>query len=437
MKESKESKIVKELNGNHACVMLSGKFAILSETINPATGLDGIDFSTVGDIKNLYRNQKIQKLVNDKIKMVNPADIWLDHKDRRQFKGIVFTPDAPPKGYYNLWRGFAVEPKEGTGHRQYLDHIFRNICRNDGKLYSWVKDWLADAVQNPASRPGTALVLRGVQGTGKGVFATQFGKIFGPHFVHINGQHRLTGKFNNHLKMGLIVFCDEGFFAGDRRDAGTLKGMITEETLLIEPKFQDAIPLKNHLRVIMASNSDWVVPADLEERRFCVLDVGDAHQRDTKYFGSIIKGMDNGGREALLYELLNWEIKSNLREIPRTQALFDQILESSDSIKKWWLQCLFEEKICFDDEAWPKYRSCREVQESYLEFARGIDRHPVKGAPFFNKLNRLCPGIRKTKMDLGQGRTGCYIFPFLDEARKSFEQKIQIPVDWDGDDPPF
>jgi phage/plasmid-associated DNA primase len=437
MKESKEFKIVKELNKNHACVMLSGKFAILSETINPATGLDGIDFSTVGDIKNLYRNRKIEKLVNDKIKMVNIADIWLDHKDRRQFKGIVFDPDRTPKGYYNIWRGFAVEPKKGSNHRPYLSHVLENICRKNAELYVWVKDWMADAVQNPAKRPGTAIVLRGVQGTGKGVFVTQFGKIFGPHFVHINGQHRLTSNFNSHLKMSLLVFVDEGFWAGDRRDAGTLKGMITEETLLIEPKFQDAIPLKNHLRVIMASNSDWVVPADLEERRFCVLDVSDQYQRNTAYFGSIIDEMDNGGREHLLYELLNHKIISNLREIPRTQALYDQILESIDSIKKWWLHCLYEGKICDFDERWPEYRSCLEVQDAYLEFAKGIDRHPVKGAPFFKKLNRLCPGIRKTKMDLGEGRRNTYIFPFLADARQAFESKIEIPIDWDGDDPPF
>lgn len=74
--------------------MLGGKFAILTETENPATGYYDVFFSNVGDIKNLYRNQKVEKEGADgNIKAVNPVDIWLDHSKRRQYKGIVFSPD--------------------------------------------------------------------------------------------------------------------------------------------------------------------------------------------------------------------------------------------------------------------------------------------------------------------------------------------------------
>jgi hypothetical protein len=429
--------IVKDLNTNHAVVMLGGKFAILLETINPATGLDEIQFSRVGDIRNLYRNKKIATMVNDKIKMINPADIWLDHKDRRQFKGIVFTPLEPPDGYYNLWRGFAVEPKKGNC-KLYKDHIFQNICSSEEEHFEWLTDWMADAVQNPAERPGTAVVLRGPQGTGKGVFATQFGKIYGSHFVHISGQHRLTGKFNNHLKMGLLVFVDEGFWAGDRRDAGTLKAMITEETLLIEPKFQDAVPLRNHLRVIMASNNDWVIPADLEERRFFVLDVCDQCRMDTTYFGAIVKEMENGGRAALLYELLERSIGSNLREIPRTQALYDQMVTSMGSLKKWWLSCLYASKITSDNDEWPSKLSAQDTYDTYITHcSKEKLRHPVTYAHFFRKLHRLCPGIVRRRPGSGSNREYFLYLPHLEQVRKAFEDRIRIVINWDEDQVPF
>jgi len=298
---------------------------------------------------------------------------------------------------------------------------------------------MAESVQNPGGeRPGTGVVLRGLQGTGKGVFATNFGKIFGSHFVHISGQHRLTGKFNNHLKMALMVFVDEGFWAGDRRDTGTLKAMITEEYMLVEPKFQDSFPLKNHMRVLMASNNDWVIPADLEERRFFVLDVSDKRRVDTQYFGKIVKQMENGGREALLYDLLNREITSSLREIPRTRALFDQILESMDSICRWWMTCLQNEKITYLDESWPEYLLPAEVQESYQHHCNDSrERHPITGPHFFNKLRKICPGIRMRKSDIGEGRLNYYCFPYLDECRANFEAKVKITITWGEDDPPF
>jgi phage/plasmid-associated DNA primase len=436
--EKTEDEIIQKLNKDHAAVMLGGKFAILTETINPATEYPEIQFSTVADIKNLYRNQKISKIVEEKAKLMNPADVWLDHKDRRQYRGIVFTPNQPPNGYFNLWKGFAVQPKQGDCSL-YLELMQDIICNGDEYHFQYLMDWMADSVQNPGgARPGTAVVLRGLQGTGKGVFATNFGKIFGSHFVHISGQHRLTGKFNNHLKMALMVFVDEGFWAGDRRDTGTLKAMITEEYMLVEPKFQDSFPLKNHMRVIMASNNDWVIPADLEERRFFVLDVSDKRRVDTEYFGKIVRQMDAGGRQALLYDLLNRQITSNLREIPRTQALFDQILESMDSICRWWMTCLQNEKITDFDESWPVYLLPAEVQDSYLQHCNNSkERHPITGPYFFKKLRKICPDIRLKKTDIGEGRLNYYCFPYLEECRNNFETKVKIAITWGEDYPPF
>lgn len=204
--ENSKTSLIEDFNKRHAAVMLGGKLAILTETINPTTGYPDVLFSSVGDFKNLYRNQKIEKQGSDgNVKVINLTDMWLDHPDRRQYKGIVFIPkNDAANGYYKLWRGFAVEPVQGDCGL-YKEHILSNICDGNQYLYDWVIDWIADGVQNPADRPGTAIVLRKKQGTDKGVFVGMFGRIFGSHFVHVSGQHRLTGKFNKHLKMALLV----------------------------------------------------------------------------------------------------------------------------------------------------------------------------------------------------------------------------------------
>ena len=58
------------------------------------------------------------------------------------------------------------------------------------------------------------------------------------------------------------------------------------------------------MRLLVTGNADWQVPAGFEERRFAVLDVGDAHQQDHAYFAAIDAEMNAGGREALLFHLL-------------------------------------------------------------------------------------------------------------------------------------
>ena len=128
------------------------------------------------------------------------------------------------------------------------------------------------------------------------------------------------------MKDSLLVFCDEGFWAGDKSAEGILKSLVTEDHLVIEPKNKNPFTIKNNVRLIIASNNNWVIPAGLEERRFFVLDVSNKHMQDHGYFQPIFEQMDSGGREAMLYDLLRYDYSEiNLKEIPRTAALLDQI----------------------------------------------------------------------------------------------------------------
>ena len=92
------------------------------------------------------------------------------------------------------------------------------------------------------------------------------------------------------------------------------------------------------------ATKDWVVPAGLEERRFLVLDVSDRHMQDYPYFKAIGQQMDNGGREAMLHDLLARDIKDvNLSIYPRTPALLDQILSSMSPIGEIHLRAATEQ----------------------------------------------------------------------------------------------
>ena len=160
------------------------------------------------------------------------------------------------------------------------------------------------------------------------------------------------GHFNDHLRDAVVVFADEAFFPGDKQGEGTLKMLITEPIIPIEGKGQNVVFVTNMIHLFLASNHEWVVPAGLDERRFCVLDVSDAHQEDHPYFEAILQQMDQGGLAGLLYDLQRHESDVNLRHVPVTTALIEQKRLSMSPHERWWFEKLWSGQLLPDHQGW-------------------------------------------------------------------------------------
>jgi hypothetical protein len=385
---------VEALNQEHAVVNWEGKYVILNEERDPIHNWKVITFSSSADLNLRYQNQTV--FVGRKPTCI--AKAWLDHPNRREYRGIVFAPrQAIAPKYYNLWQGFAVTPRPGKCGL-ILEHIHDTICRKDATLSRYMLTWMAQAVQEPWNRPGTSLVLRGKQGTGKGIMCTQFGALFGPHFTHVTHSRHLVGHFNAHLKDSLIVFADEAFWAGDKASEGVLKALITEEWLAIEYKGKDVLRVKNHVRLLIATNHDWAVPAGFEERRFCVIDVGDAHMQDTAYFEALVNEMNNGGREAFLHYLLNFDLTGvNLRKLPQTAALMENKILSMSSAEQFWYEILVRGTVFETDSTWTPCINKRDLHNLYVEYAKAIGQTRRSSETSLGKtISKLCPHKKDT-----------------------------------------
>ena len=416
--------VMDELNKCHAHVMVGGKARILHIKTDPDHGWNVHEFYQQADFKSHYANRKVR--VDKHVKTA--GELWLGHPDRRSYEGVTFNPNGASEGYYNLFQGFPVEPARGD-RGLYLDHIQNNICKGDEDLYEYVINWMADAIQNPGRRPGVALVIRGKQGVGKGVFVNEFRRLFGPHGIQVTQSSHLVGNFNAHLRDKLLVFADEAFWAGDKRAEGHLKAMVTEETHIVEMKGVDSRDAPNFARLIMASNNDWVVPASVDQRRFVVMEVGNARMQDSAYFKALRDQMEQGGRQALMQFLLDRDLSGvELRRIPRTDALAEQQLRSLDSVGQWLYAALeaggFEEQGAggvADFRPWPEFLQITEVHACYLFYCK---RHsyprPVLSSALGKRLNELLPSIEKRRISIGKGRKNAYLFTFLDEARDEF-----------------
>jgi len=431
--------VVDELNKCHAHVMVGGKARILHIKTDPDHGWNIHEFYHQADFKSHYANRKV--LVGKHLKTA--GELWLGHSDRRSYEGVTFNPNGAGESYYNLFQGLPVEPAQGDCGL-YLEHIQNNICKGDDELYDYVINWMADAIQNPGRRPGVALVIRGKQGVGKGVFVNEFARLFGPHAIQVTQSSHLVGNFNAHLRDKLIVFADEAFWAGDKRAEGALKALVTEETMPIEMKGVDVQNAPNFVRLIMASNNDWVVPASVDQRRFVVLEAGTARMQDSSYFKALRDQMDQDGRQALMQFLIDRDLSGvELRRIPRTDALAEQQLRSLDSVGQWLYTALdaggFEKQeaggvaeFC----SWPTELAIEEVHACYLFYCK---RHsyprPVPSSGFGKRLKELLPSAEKRKVTISNRRKNAYIFKSLDEARDEFVKVNRLAsIRWAEDD---
>ncbi|MCV0427821.1 MAG: DUF5906 domain-containing protein, partial [Roseibium sp.] len=315
------------------------------------------------------------------------------------------------------------------------DHMLTNICDGDEALFRWVFGWFAHMMQRPRERPGTALVIRGLMGTGKSIMGEVMGSLIAPHFFQVDDPRYITGQFNAHMSACLLLQAEEAVWAGDKVAEGRLKGLITSKTQMIESKGVDPYRLDNFVRIMMTSNEDWVVPAGKDERRYCVLDCAAHAKENHGYFGEMMEQLDKGGRRALLADLLSFDLSTvNLRQIPRTGALLEQKLRSLDSVDMFVFERLQEGAILKHDDRWnpSDFVIKQHLYEEYLAWADkiGIKRR-VDLNQFGKALIKLIPGVKDFRPRVDDGtRKRAYVFPDLIVCRESFAEAVGQAVDW-------
>ena len=280
-----------EMNSRYSMVLMGSKCVVYFEDPNaPLEGKKRV-LSKDGFKDYLANHFTEQRCADGKIRTMTWATAWIQNPKRKTFSGIEFFPDpnnAPgTPGYLNLWSGFAVEPArkpDALRYKTFRDHLLNNVCRSDEKLFNWVFAFFAHMVQRPRERIGVSLVLKGKMGSGKTKVGEVIGSLFPQHYFLVDNPRYVTGNFNAHMATCLLLQSDEAVWAGDKAAEGRLKGLITSPIQQIEAKGVDPIRLPNYVRLIMTSNEDWSVPAGVDERRFCVLEVDQRCAKNHEYF---------------------------------------------------------------------------------------------------------------------------------------------------------
>ena len=407
---------VERLNERFAIVSVSNKVVVMETW--PDGGIKAL--WPFGEFRNLLIKERVK--TNGKERSL--ADVWLHHPHGRRYDRLVYvmpgsTERCGPDDY-NGWLGFTVKPVAGDWS-QNRKHLFQIICSGVQAYYDWVFNWIAALVQWPGRHTMTAIVLRGIQGGGKGHFVhLMLGQLFHKQqYLHIIGAEALTGRFNEHLSGKVLIFADESTWGGDPRAAERLKGMVTESTVNIERKFLPLVEEPSALHIIVASNNEWPVAIPPDDRRFMVLDVADSKRQNDEYFRVLIDELRNGGRAAMLHDLLAYEVdESALRHPLSTPGKRDVTIHSCKPIERWWFERLKAGWLVHTQSAdgkgnashgfpWPDRILKAEVHNNYLEF---LDKHYRDGR-----------ARRATETELGT-----FLQKYATQQRSMVEGKRQV-----------
>lgn len=430
---------------------ISGKCRVVEEQNDEGMDRTRLVKQSFDDFMNRFMNIPVQIGNDDKGKPINKplGQWWLMQPHRRQYDKIVFSPGVDVSESYNLWRGFGCEAIQGKCDL-FLNHIRKVVCSGNEEHYNYLVGWMASAVQIPNRPAGTAVILKGDQGTGKGVFVKAFGSLFGRHFMQVADPKHLVGNFNSHLRDCVVLFADEAFFAGDKKHENILKMLVTEETLTIEAKGIDAESAQNCVHLLMASNDHWVVPAGVGDRRFFVLHVSNCHKEDVKYFGDMDAEWKNGGQEALLYYLMTYDLKGfEIRKMPKTEELQQQKVFSLATEETWLREKLADGRLLPEQGSWVREIPEGDLFYDYQAFCRQSNAYrranktalrSILGKYIPNIVRYMAEGSATIMQPDGQmkmvERPSMLRFPPLDECRALWEKHFGGKTEWESTAPP-
>jgi hypothetical protein len=395
--------ILKHMNLYFTYIKGTKSFAVESYSSQDPDTLEIIDeymFKNLSTLSDDWANQNlIVHIAGEKEPTtINVYKLWRGSRKRITKYGIRYNPRSylQPKyydeNYYNLFDGWSITETSDmslTEDHAFFKHILHRWCHGNMDQYNFVLDWFSHLIQRPWIKMGSAIVLQGTEGTGKGCIIDIVKDIIGEkYFCHPTSADDVLGSFNSLLFGKSLCFVDEMVWGGDKQKAGVIKKLVTEKSMTINKKNIPKISVTNLMNIILASNEHWVVPAGHTARRFLILVLSQdlLHATNAQDEIDAIRSID---RQQLANFFYNRDLTNfNDRKPPMTEGLRDQKINTFAPIYKWWLDWLNSgsgKEVIFD--SW-----CDKTLmfESYISFSN--DRH-INETGFWRIFNGIAKNL--------------------------------------------
>jgi hypothetical protein len=183
-------------------------------------------------------------------------------------KGIkqYFNEHKAPK-----WLGLEKVKPENK-NKALFDRYFMHLGCNDEKIADYVMQWVAYLYQT-GTTPRTAILMRGVQGTGKGTLFNLLAHLFNPMYITRLSFDLIKTGYNDFLVRNRVLFVDEmpDNEVELQSFSNSLKTYVTDQYQTINKKYQPIYDAEVNAAFIVASNFNRALSMDESDRRWTVL----------------------------------------------------------------------------------------------------------------------------------------------------------------------
>jgi hypothetical protein len=215
------------------------------------------------------------------------ADFGINHVHIPTVDRMFFMPDTTElfcerNGFQalNTYRRCGVTPcetLEGDADAQgvvdlFLKHIAWTFPNKTEQAI--VLDWMAHVYQNPGQRVNWALLIWGVQGSGKTLLFNILQRVIGSENTKDVSPSSLKTDYNDWAVGGIVGCVEEIRVSGNSKWTvmDIMKPAITNDLLAINPKGKTSYSgAPNFCSYMMLTNHQDAIPVNDADRRFCVL----------------------------------------------------------------------------------------------------------------------------------------------------------------------
>ena len=269
---------------------------------------DNIDDQYIFKSEDEMKHITCNFLINDPLipdKTIKFFYKWKDDPSMKYYSTIKLVP--PPlvcnSNTLNLFTGFVADKLTNCQIADITpikNHITL-LCEDNPEYAEYVINFLAHIVQRPAELTRTALVFKGAQGAGKGLFFSWFAnRILGAQYYYSTADPDNIIKYNDHLNGKLLINLDEARAADTYAGSSHFKNKITEPRITLTNKYIKPFEVENYGRYIFFSNQDNPVKVEDTDRRYVIFKTSEKYAKLTPgdpikvdYFNSLRRAMDD------------------------------------------------------------------------------------------------------------------------------------------------
>lgn len=272
--------------------------------------------------------------------------------DLIQGKELIFNPHKPTSfnedgiDYANLFlkskfftfnpSGKRIETMDWGKYRN-IKALFENVFKTQERMNYFI-NWVAYGFQT-LDKSGTAIVSKGIQGTGKGVIFEEIIKYaIGERYVTTLDNEALKSRFNGELENKLFVLANE--IKADFREGNTvyerLKMYITDPTIRMEEKNIKARSIPNFFNIWFHSNNDVPLQIQGNDRRYTVFNTKSkklievSNELGYEHISDYIAAIREE-REDFIYDVMSLKYIKSLATTPLSTEEKELIYEASMS----------------------------------------------------------------------------------------------------------